>query len=153
MDPPDPYPDGPPRSPARIKKSWAEIVHDDIKKVTKEEVDSMAEDFENESKKWSEYKNVIKNDYGIRRRYIEQLREMQSKDKKEELKYSIMKVKVKQLDEEGSNAKDADIARNHWRMRRAERLIMIDMLGQRNKKMILEAKSKPKDEKDEKDLK
>ena len=63
-----------------------------------------------------------------------------------------MKVKVKQVDEEGTNPKEADIARNHWRMRRAARLMMIDMLGQRNKKMILEAKSKPKDEKDEKDL-
>ena len=148
MEPPDPYPDGNPRSPTKIRKSWAEIVHEDIKKVTQEEVDRMAEDFENEKRKWSECKNVIKNDYGIRRRYIEQLREMQAKDKKEELKYSIMKVKVKLMEEEKSSSKESDIARTHWKMKRAARLILIEMLGQRNKKMIVNAKGKTREEVD-----
>ena len=51
------------RSQSNRKKSWAEIVHEDIKKVTKEEVDRMAEDFEKEKKKWNEGKNIIRNDY------------------------------------------------------------------------------------------
>ena len=62
---PDTDPPDRPRSPLKTKKSWAEIVHEDIKKVTQEEVDRMAEDFENERRKWSECKNVIRNDYGI----------------------------------------------------------------------------------------
>ena len=148
MDPQEPLPDGPPRSPNKSRKSWAEIVHEDIKKVTQEEVDRMAEDFEKERKKWSECKNVIRNDYGIRLRYIEQLREMQSKDKKEDLKYSIMKVKVKLAEEEGNSPKETDIAKSHWKMKKAARLILIEMLGQRNKKMILEAKGKPLEEND-----
>ena len=105
----------------------------------------MAEDFEKERKKWSKFKNFIKNDYGIRRRYIEQLREMQSKDKKEELKYSIMKVKVKLEEEEGNSPKETDIAKSHWKMKKVTRLILIELLGQRNKKMILEAKGKQLD--------
>ena len=95
MQPPDLNdPDGR-KSPHRIeekKKSWAEIVHDDIKKVTQEEVDRMAEAFETEKKKWKDGLNVVKSDYGIRRSYIEQLRDMQTKEKKEELKYNIMKI-------------------------------------------------------------
>ena len=140
---PDTDPPDQPRSPTKTRKSWAEIVHEDIKKVTQEEVDRMAEDFENERKKWSECKNVIRNDYGIRRRYIEQLREMQSKNKKEELKYSIMKIKIKQAKEEGKNQKESDIAKHHWRMKKVARLVLIEMLGQRNKKMIIETKEKP----------
>ena len=143
MEPPDPNPDGPPRSPVKIKKSWAEIVHEDIKKVTQEEVDCMVEDFENERKKWSECKNVIRNDYDMRRSYIEQLRDMQSKNKKEELKYSIMKVKVKLAESEEKNMKETDIALTHWRMKRVARVILKEMLGPRNKKLIIEAKGKP----------
>ena len=143
MEPLDPLPDGPSWSPTKTRKSWAEIVHDDIKKVTQEEVDRMEEDFENKRKKWSECKNVIRNDYSIRRRYIKQLRDMQSKNKKEELKYSIMKVKVKLAEEEGNNPNDTYIAKSHWQMKRVARLILIEMLGPRNKKMIIEAKGKP----------
>ena len=81
----------------------------------------MAEDFEKEKKKWNEGKNIIRNDYGIRRRYIEQLREMQSKNKKEELKYNILKVKVKAIEEEDQPLKESDLAKTHWRMRRVAR--------------------------------
>ena len=50
LEPPDQLITGGPASPKKQKKSWAEIVHEDIKKVTQEEVDRMAEDFENERK-------------------------------------------------------------------------------------------------------
>ena len=104
----------------------------------------MAEAFENERKKWNDGRNIIKNDYGIRRRYIEQLREMQTKEKKDEFKYNIMKVKIQPHWEEGNEkekteskqSNDMDITRNHWRIKR------IEMLGQRNKKLILVAKEK-----------
>ena len=54
-----------------------------------------------------------------------------------------MKVKLIQVEEEGNNQKDTDIAKHHWRMKRVARLILIEMLGQRNKKKIIEAKEKP----------
>ena len=114
IEPPDRSdPNGIFPSPKKVKKLWAEIVHDDIKKVMKEEVDRMAEDFKKERKKWIECKNIIQNDYGLRRRYIKQLREMQSKNKKEELKYSILKVKIKAVEDEDQPPKESDIAKNH----------------------------------------
>ena len=68
---------------------------------------------------------------------------MQSKSKKEELKYSILKIKMKVVEEEGKPTRDTDIAKTHWRMKKVARLIMIEMLGQNNKKKLLEAKLKP----------
>ena len=154
MEPPDqnhPRDDqrsnGGPTSPRKLKKSWAEIVHDDIKKVTQEEVDRMAEAFENERKKWNDGRNVIKNDYGIRRRYIEQLRDMQSKVKKEELKYNIMKIKIKLQENDPQINSETDITKNHWRIKKVTRLVFIEMLGQRNKKLIIDAKEEKKRDK------
>ena len=139
------------------KKSWAEVVHDDIKKVTKEEVDRMAEAFEAENKKWSDGLNIVKSDYGIRRKYIEQLREMQSKEEKEELKYNIMKIKIqldddtemdtgnqenKKTNDKPEPNKEMDLTKRHWKIKKIARLIFIEMLGQHNKKKILEAQEK-----------
>ena len=150
------------------KKSWAEIVHDDIKKVTQEEVDRMEEAFETERKKWNGGQNVVKNDYGIRRKYIEQLREMQSKKEREEIKYDIMKIKIvleeetametenheaKKVNEKHKPIQEMDLTRKHWKIKKIAKLIFIEMLGQHNKKMILEAKEKHPTETSAKDFK
>ena len=105
----------------------------------------MAEAFENERKKWNDGSNVIKNDYGIRRRYIEQLRDMQSKVKKEELKYNIMKIKIKLQEKDPQANNEMDLTKNHWRIKKVAKLI--EMLGQRNKKLIIDSKEGKKRDK------
>ena len=173
MEPPDPDDQDGRKSPFKTKsnekkKSWAEIVHDDIKKVTQEEVDRMAEAFETERKKWNDGQNIIRSDYGIRRKYIEQLREMQSKKEKDELKYNIMKIKIlpeeenemevanqdaKKNNERPTNNKEMDLTHKHWRNKKIARLIFIEMLGQHNKKLILESKEKTRGDTAAADLK